>query len=111
MGNRKWEMGIGKCLKRSTHRRGRREEIIIMSIELCKINLQHFAKKGREIYERLQKSLEAQYLGKIVAIDVETGEYFLGDTVIDAGKKGREKYPKKVFHFIRVGFPAVHVRR
>ena len=55
--------------------------------------------------------LKAQYLGKIVAIDVETGEYFLGDTVIEAGKKGREKYPKKVFHFIRVGFPAVHVRR
>jgi len=34
-----------------------------------------------------------------------------GDTVIEAGKEGRKKYPQKIFHFIRVGFPAVHAKR
>lgn len=82
-----------------------------MSIISQQIQLQQFTKKGREIYKRLKEDLEPQYRGKIVAIDVETGDYFLGNTVIEAGKKGRQKYPQKIFHFIRVGFPAVHVRR
>ena len=57
------------------------------------IQLQQFTKKGREIYTKLQKDLESQHFGKIVAIDVETGDYFLGDTVIEAGKELRVKTP------------------
>jgi len=82
-----------------------------MPIISQQIQLQQFTTKGREIYKTLQKNLESQYWGKIVAIDVETGDYFLGDTVIEAGKEGRKKYPQKIFHFIRVGFPAVHAKR
>ena len=44
------------------------------------IQLQQFTQKGREIYKTLQQDLESQYWGKIVAIDVETGDYFLGDS-------------------------------
>ena len=82
-----------------------------MSVISQQIQLQQFTQKGREIYKKLQKDLESEYWGKIVAIDVETGDYFLGDTVIEAGKEARRKYPQRIFHFIRVGFPAVHVRR
>ena len=82
-----------------------------MPIISQEIQLQQFTQKGREIYKTLQQDLESQYWGKIVAIDVETGDYFLGDTVIKAGKEGRKKYPQKIFHFIRVGFPAVHTKR
>jgi len=41
--------------------------------------------------------MEANYKGKIVAIDQESGEYFIGDTGIEASKKGKEKYPGRIF--------------
>lgn len=46
--------------------------------------------------------------GKIAAIDPETGEYFLGKTLLEAVAKGREKHPGKVFYTVRVGSPFAH---
>ena len=67
------------------------------------------AQEGEEIYKsRLKRKLEEKHRGKIIAIDVDSGEYFMGKTVLEAVEKGRQKYPNKVFHVIRVGYPAVH---
>jgi len=46
-----------------------------------------------------------------VAIEPDTGDYFLGQSVIEAIEKGRERYPDSVFHVIRIGYPVVHVFR
>ena len=54
--------------------------------------------KGKEIYTKLRDELEPQHKGEIVAIEVDSGEYFFGRTVIEATGKGREKYPDKVFY-------------
>jgi hypothetical protein len=67
--------------------------------------------KGKEIYTKLRDELEPQHKGEIVAIEVDSGEYFFGRTVIEATGKGREKYPDKVFYTVRVGFPAVYSHR
>lgn len=82
-----------------------------MSGEAVVIDPKGMAKKAERIYVSIRDELEAEHRGKVVAIDVETGDSFLGETVIEAARKGREKYPGKVFHFIRIGYPAVHVRR
>jgi hypothetical protein len=47
--------------------------------------------------EKLEPSLK----GKSVAIEVESGEYFVEETVLDAAGKARGKHPDKVFHFFR----------
>jgi hypothetical protein len=47
--------------------------------------------------------MEANYMGKIVAIDPETEDYFIGDSGIEATDKGRKKYPDKIFFLVRVG--------
>ena len=74
-----------------------------------KDDTEELAKAGEEIYEtRLKALLEPKYRGKIVAIEVESGEYFLGDREVEAFEKGRKKHPAKVFYFKRVGFRAVH---
>ncbi len=44
-------------------------------------------------------------------IEPETGEWFLGNTTLEALKKAKEKYPDKISYCIRVGFPAVHEQR
>ena len=59
----------------------------------------------------LKSQLDPTYHGQIVAIEVESGDYFIGKSVTEAARKAREKYPEKVFYFVKIGFPAVHVRR
>ncbi|MGH7598273.1 MAG: hypothetical protein ACREOI_18110 [bacterium] len=74
-----------------------------------RINVHAIIQKGERIYSRrLKAKLEKKYFGKIVAIDPDTGEYFIGDTILEAVKKGRKKHPGTVFHSIRVGYPAAH---
>jgi len=67
--------------------------------------------RAKAIYETIKGKLEPSLKGKIVAIEVESGEYFTGETVLDAAKKARAKHPDKVFHFFRIGFPTVYVWR
>ena len=59
------------------------------------INKREFARKAKVIYETIRDEMEANYMGKIVAIDPETGDYFIGNSGIEAGDKAREKYPDK----------------
>ena len=67
-----------------------------------------FSQKGEEIYQKKIKKITKKQTGKIVAIEVESGDYFIADTVLQAGMAGRKKYPDKQFYFVRVGYPAVH---
>ena len=68
--------------------------------------------KGQEIYDqKLREKLEPAYRGQIVAIEVDSEDYFLGASVIEAVKQGRKKHPDKLFYLVKIGFPAVYVRR
>jgi hypothetical protein len=65
--------------------------------------------KAREIYKaRLEQELEAAHKGRIVAIEVESGDYFLGHSEIEAYEKACEKHPGKKFGFLRVGARTTH---
>jgi len=66
---------------------------------------------GKEIYNRIREKLEPEHKGQIVVIEVDSGDYFLGRTVTEATSEARKKHPDKVFYFVRVGFPAVYIRR
>ncbi|MBI3195355.1 MAG: hypothetical protein HYZ34_12960 [Ignavibacteriae bacterium] len=49
-----------------------------------------------------------QKKGMLAAIEPESGEWFLGKDVIEAFRKGREKFPHGTFYFVRIGFPSAH---
>jgi hypothetical protein len=67
------------------------------------------AKRGKKIYQqKIKRMLEKDHQGEIVAIEVESGDYFLGKTVIEAADKGKKRHPQKGFYFIRIGHKAVH---
>ena len=69
---------------------------------------QEIERKGQEIYEqKLKEQLEKEHLGKYVAIDIETEEYFLGETLDEALTLARNKYPNKIFHSIKIGSEGV----
>ena len=64
---------------------------------------------ANKIYdEKLKSLLEPEHLGKIIAIHVETGDYFFGHTVLEACGKGREQHPDAVFVCRRVGKAPVY---
>ncbi len=80
--------------------------------QVMQVDMKAIAERGQKIYEdRLKDEMEPRHKGRIIAIEVETGDYFLGDSVIEAVNKAKEKYPDKVFFIARIGYKAVHVRR
>ena len=69
------------------------------------------ATNSKAIYQRLQKELETNYLGCFAAIEVESGDYFVAETLTKADAKAREKYPDRLFYVVRVGRPTVYAYR
>jgi hypothetical protein len=67
--------------------------------------------RAKAIYETIKGKLDASLKGKVIAIEVESGEHFIGETILEAASKARAKHSDKVFHFFRVGFPTVYVWR
>jgi hypothetical protein len=67
----------------------------------------NIAERAKQIYnERLRSQLEVSDPDSFVAIEPESGEYFLGATLSDAIGKSRQKYPDRLAHAIRVGHQA-----
>lgn len=65
------------------------------------------ARKAQEIYERdLRHKLEATHLNAFVAIEPESGEYFLGQTLREAIQAARAAYPDRITFTLRIGHRA-----
>ena len=61
----------------------------------------------KEIYAtRLQRELETRHMDRFVAIEPESGDYFVGDTFDEAVKSARTKYPSRLSHTLRIGHRA-----
>lgn len=79
--------------------------------EVIDIDVKAFSQKGRQILEALSPQLEKEHKGEVVAIEIESQEYFLGRTTHEALQKAKRKHPGKVFHLGRIGYRAVARRR
>ena len=65
--------------------------------------------RGQRIYdEQLKSVLEPAQNGRFVAIEPDSGRYFLGDKGIDALLAGRSAIPDKLFYLVRIGYPAAY---
>ena len=68
------------------------------------------ARLGDEIYERnIRPLVEADHHGEVVAIDVDSGSWAIGDNVIAATDRLRTQRPDAVdVWLLRVGYRALH---
>ena len=68
------------------------------------------ARLGDEIYERdIRREVEADHHGEVVAIDVESATWAIGETVIVARDLLRAKRPDAIdVWLLRVGHRALH---
>jgi hypothetical protein len=63
--------------------------------------------RAKEIYEqRLRIVLEADRKDQFVAIEPDSGEFFVAGTFDEAVKLARSKHPSKLSHTIRIGHAA-----
>ena len=68
-------------------------------------------RRAELVYEqKLKADLEKTHLNYFVAIEPESGEYFLGHTLSEAAAGARRAYPDRRAHIMRVGHrAAVHI--
>ena len=66
--------------------------------------------KGRLLYEqtiRAQVDTQAN-TGKIVSIDIETGDYEVADENLEAVERLRRRHPDAAIYGIRIGYNSVY---
>lgn len=65
--------------------------------------------RGRKIYEeQLKAGLEPDQKGRFVAIEPESGRYFLGDTGGEALVAAHREMPGHQFYLKRIGFETTY---
>jgi hypothetical protein len=72
-------------------------------IEAPFMDLRERAWKADALYEKLREQLEREHLKEIIAIEPDSGDYFIGKDRRDAEKKARAKHPDKLFFRRRIG--------
>jgi hypothetical protein len=78
--------------------------------KMPELTLSEFSQKGEDIYNtKILPRISLEDLkGKIMAIDVDTGDYFIESSVVKAITLAQKKYPAKKFYLKRIGYRAVH---
>ena len=65
--------------------------------------------RGKQVYEEQLKSrLEPEHNGKFVAVEPQSGRYFLGDTDAEALIAAHEAMPESHFYVKRIGHHITH---
>jgi hypothetical protein len=67
------------------------------------------ARRGMELYERqVRPQVEAGNRGKVVGIDVDTGDFELAEDTLTAADRLLARRPDAQIWFVRIGEPGVH---
>jgi hypothetical protein len=70
---------------------------------------EEIARRGEELYaQRLRQSVETDdNIGKIIVIDVETGDYEIDTDSLAANRRALAKHPGAALYGLRIGYDAV----
>ncbi len=80
-----------------------------MAVRQPRYSKEEFARRGHEIYEsQVRSQVEADNYGRIVAIDIETGAFEVGEDSLTAAKQLLIRCPDAQIFGIRVGHRAVY---
>jgi hypothetical protein len=72
---------------------------------------QSVADRARQIYaDRMQSQMEAEHPDRHIAIEPDSGDFFLADSFGEAVRAAREAHPNRISFVIRIGHKAaVHL--
>lgn len=71
---------------------------------------EEIGRRGQEIYERrLRQLVEVEEnVGKIISIDIQTGDYEIADDLVTAGLRLQKRHPDAAMYGKRIGYNAVY---
>lgn len=75
----------------------------VMDMYKDKATREAFAAKAREVYERIKGELEGKE--GLVAIEPDSGDYFVGKTLGQANDAAFARYPDRWLYFMRIDNP------
>ena len=80
-----------------------------MAVRRPRYSKEEFAQRGQQIYDtRVRRQVETGNSGRIVAIDIETGEFEMGDDTLAASGQLLARCPDAQPWLVRIGHRAVH---
>jgi hypothetical protein len=68
-------------------------------------SLSELVRRGQERYEREVRSQVEAYKGKMLALDVDSGQYALADDSLSALDQLKAKVPEASVYLVRIGYP------
>ena len=69
---------------------------------------QEITARGKALYAaQIRPLVESNNFGKHLTINVETGDWELGEDALETGRRARAKYPDAPLFGMKIGFPAV----
>jgi hypothetical protein len=73
------------------------------------LSKEEIARRGEELYEqRIRPKVETEAnVGKIIVIDVKSGDYEIDDVGLRASRRIRTRHPNAVLLGLRIGYDAV----
>lgn len=71
-----------------------------------KVNVQKLADEGSKVYEKIKSQYEPKYIGKFLAIEVESKKAYMGKDGAEALVLARKNHPDKVFYLVKIGYAA-----
>lgn len=75
-----------------------------MATGKTRYTIDEVAERGTELYETtIRRLVEADTIDRYLAIDVETGDYAVGDQRYDAATAVRQRHPDAQIWLIRIG--------
>ena len=78
------------------------------TLDMLEPRSSEFSRACHAIYERIAPDLEKTHRGKIVAVEPDSGEHFIGSDVHEALAAANAKYPGRLVFMYRVGAKAVY---
>ncbi len=64
-----------------------------------------FVAQGKQSFEKIKGEVKGQEDAVVVAVEPESGDYFVGKTLGQADRAAFEKYPDQWVYFVRMDNP------
>ena len=61
-------------------------------------DIRRISKRGRQIFAALDSELREKHCGQFIAIEVDSGDYFIRETAMEANQKACAKHPGNELH-------------
>jgi hypothetical protein len=79
------------------------------SMPHARLSADEIVERGKQIYEeRLRALVEPGNEGRLLVIDVETGDYELADDLLSAGDRLHARHPGAALYSMRIGSPVLY---